>query len=140
LPTATNDSLGAGRYLAGPEFVFGKVADWGSFYVLLFHSWSVTGNDENETISVTGGQYFYTINLGNAWQIQGQPTFTYNHNAPEGSKWTFPIGGGISKTVMLGDLPVKFGAQYWYYLASNESFGQKHQVRFLITPVIPLPW
>jgi hypothetical protein len=139
-PTASSDYLGTDRYLAGPEFVIGKVGDWGSFYVLLYQSWSVSGNDENETISITGGQYFYTINLGNAWQIQGQPTFTYNHNAPEGSKWTFPIGGGISKTVMLGDLPVKFGAQYWYYLASNESFGQKHQVRFLITPVIPLPW
>jgi hypothetical protein len=35
---------------------------------------------------------------------------------------------------------VKFGAQYWYYLATNDTFGPKHQVRFLFTPVVPLPW
>jgi len=138
-PTATDDSLGLQRWLAGPEFVFGKVADWGSAYVLLYHGWSVTNND-NDTLSITGGQYFYTINLKNAWQIQGQPTFTYNWNAQEGNELTFPIGVGISKTVMMKETPVKFGVQYWYYLASNDLFGQEHQIRILITPVIPLPW
>ena len=138
-PTATDDNLGTGRWLLGPEFVFGKVGDWGSAYLLLYQSWSVSGNDDGN-ISITGGQYFYTINLKDAWQIQGQPTFTYNHNAASGQEFTFPIGGGISNTVMMGDTPVKFGVQYWYYLASNDSFGKKHQIRFLITPVVDLPW
>ena len=138
-PTATDDNLGTNRWLMGPEFVLGKVGDWGSFYVLLYQSWSVSGNDDGN-ISITGGQYFYTFHLGNAWQIQGQPTFSYNHNAPEGQQWTFPVGGGISKTVMFGDLPIKFGVQYWYYVASNDTFGPKSQIRFLITPVVPLPW
>ena len=136
-PTATDDALGLSGTRMGPEFVIGKVGGWGSAYLLLFHSWSVSGDAD---VNTTGGQYFYTINLSGAWQIQGQPTFSYNHNAPEGSKFTFPIGGGISNTVMLGDTPTKFGVQYWYYLASNENFGPKHQIRLLVTPVINLPW
>jgi hypothetical protein len=138
-PTATDDNLGTGRYLAGPEFVAGYVGGWGSVYVLIFHSWSISDNEEG-TLSATGGQYFYTFNLGNAWQIQGQPVFSYNSKAPEGQQWSFPVGGGISKTVMLGKTPVKFGVQYWYYLKTNETFGTKHQIRFLFTPVVPLPW
>ncbi len=139
MPTATDSMLGVDRWLAGPELVLGYVGDWGSFYVLVFHSWSLNNNDGG-SISATGGQYFYTFNLGNAWQIQGQPVFSYNWNAPEGEELSFPIGGGISKTVMFGNTPVKFGAQYWYYLATNDTFGPKHQVRFLFTPVVPLPW
>ena len=49
-----------------------------------------------------------------------------------GAKWVF-VG-------VLGKTPWKFNLQYWYYLESPEIFGPKHQVRFQITPVIPLPW
>ena len=139
MPTATDDNLGSNRWLMGPELVLGKVGKWGSFYTLFFHSWSVSGNEEGN-MSALGGQYFYTINLKNAWQIQGQPVFAYNHKATEGNKFTFPLGTGISKTVMIGNMPIKFGVQYWYYVASPDSFGKQSQIRFLITPVVPLPW
>ena len=138
MPTA-GAGLGTNRWLVGPELVLGKVGGWGSAYVLLFQSFSASGNEDGN-ISVTGGQYFYTINLKKAWQIQGQPVFSYNGDAAEGSRWTFPLGSGISKTTMFGNLPIKFGVQYWYYVASPENFGKAHQIRFLITPVIPLPW
>jgi len=47
-------------------------------------SWRV-GGDEGKT-SIAGGQYFYTINVRNGWQVFGQPNSSYNHNAPEGNK------------------------------------------------------
>lgn len=30
--------------------------------------------------------------------------------------------------------------QYWYYVSRPEAFGPLHQVRLLLTPVIPVPW
>ena len=139
LPTASDDRVGLGQYLLGPELFIGRGGRWGFVGLLLTHQWDIAGDDSFET-SVTGGQYFYTINLKNAWQIQAQPTFSYNHQADSGNRWTFPLGVGVSKTVVLGGTPWKFNVQYWHYLASPEAFGAADQVRVQITPVIPLPW
>ena len=72
--------------------------------------------------SITAGQYFYVVNLKNAWQITGQPTWAYNHNADKGSRFTFPIGTGVNKVTKFGKLPVKLTMQYWYYVASSRCF------------------
>lgn len=39
---------------------------------LVSHQWDVAGEDDYDT-SVTGGQYFYAINMGGGWQINGSP-------------------------------------------------------------------
>ena len=51
-----------------------------------------------------------------------------------------PIGIGVAKTAIFGKTPWKFALQYWHYLESPDSFGPDYQVRFSVTPVIPLPW
>ena len=139
MDTATDDTIGLGQWLLGPEFLLGKGGHWGFVGMLLNHQWDVAGDDDFDT-SITGGQYFYTYNLKNAWQIQAQPTFSYNHNAESGDEWTFPLGFGVSKTAVIGKTPVKFSLQYWHYIEQADAFGPDFQVRFQIAPVIPLPW
>lgn len=139
LPTATKDALGLDQYLLGPEFYLGKVSDWGSFGVLLTHQWDIAGEDSFDT-SVTGGQYFFTYNLKNAWQIQMTPTFSYNHEADSGQELTFPLGIGVARTVVIGNTPWKFHLQYWKYVEKPDAFGPDFQIRFSVTPVVPLPW
>jgi hypothetical protein len=90
--------------------------------------------------SVTAGQYFYVVGIGNGWQISGTPTFAYNHNGDKGNKFTFPVGTGVIKVTKFGKLPVKLALQYWYYAASPDAFGPQHMIRLQIAPVIPLPW
>mgnify|MGYP000427528772 CR=1 FL=1 len=157
-PTATIKELGTSRWMLGPEFFFGKSTHWGFSGLLINHSWSLNKNKvdaevpedfiyiqdshyyETDVLSVTGGQYMYTVNLKNAWQIQSQPVFSYNHKAVKGSRFTLPLGTGISKTTMFGTMPFKFNLQYWYYLARGEHFGPQHQIRLQLTPVVKLPW
>lgn len=138
LPTATDRDLGLGQLLLGPEAFIGQKTGWGFYGALVSHQWDVAGNDR--ATSITGGQYFYTINLPDAWQIQAQPTWSYNHEASSDNKLTFPLGAGVSKTMILGSTPWKFSLQYWYYVASPDTFGPQHQVRFQVAPVVPLPW
>ena len=68
------------------------------------------------------------------------PTFSYNHNAPDGDELTFPLGIGVSKTVVWGGKPWKLNLQYWKYIEKPDDFGPDFQIRFTATPVIPLPW
>lgn len=139
LPTATDNALSTKQFLLGPELFVGKKFKWGFLGVLVDHQWDVTGWDDSRT-SITGGQYFYTINLKDAWQIQAQPTWSYNHEATSGNKWTFPLGIGVSKTMIFGKTPWKFSLQYWNYIESPDTFGPEQQIRFQVTPVVPLPW
>lgn len=139
LPTATNDALGLDQWLLGPEVLVAKVAKWGAAGLLLTQQWDVAGEDDYDT-NVTGGQYFYSINLGGGWQISGSPTFAYNHEASSGNAWTLPVAIGVSRTVILNGRPWKFQVQYWNFVKSPELFGPKHQLRVGISPVVALPW
>lgn len=139
LPTATDDALGLDQWLLGPEAAVAKVAKWGVVGLLVSHQWDVAGEDSFST-NLTGGQYFYTFNLSDGWQISSSPTFSYNHEAQSGQELTFPVGVGVSKTMILSGRPWKFGIQYWYYAEQADTFGPNWQVRFTITPVVQLPW
>ena len=139
LPTASNDALGLDQWLLGPEFAIAKVQKWGVFGLLLTHQWDIAGEDAFST-SISAGQYFYSINLRNGWQIAGSPTFSYNHKADSDNKFTLPLAIGVSKTTIIGGRPWKFGVQYWHYLESPDLIGPDWQIRFSVSPVVKLPW
>ena len=161
MPTATKADLGSGRWMLGPEAFLGKTTKWGFAGVLVSQTWSLNKNkvenaipdpddfgyigeayypDKREVLSILSGQYMYTVNLKNAWQIQAQPVYLFNYNAKEGSRLTLPLGTGVSKTIIAGKMPMKFNVQYWYYVARAEAFGPQHQIRLQVVPVIKLPW
>jgi hypothetical protein len=139
LPSATDNALGREQWLLGPEAVVAMVRPWGVLGLLVSHQWDVVGTNDFNT-SITGGQYFYTYNLGGGWQINGSPTFSHDHKAKNKNAWTFPIATGVSKTTIIGGRPWKFGLQYWNYVVSPDDFGPKHQIRISISPVVKLPW
>ena len=153
-PTATDKDIRTSEVTIGPELMVAQLFNWGAIGVMVNHAWGLSGKTDDEVdgddfyimeniprhASITAGQYFYVVNLKNAWQITGQPTWAYNHNADKGSKFTFPVGTGVNKVMKLGKLPIKFTFQYWYYVAAPEAFGPQHQFRFQIAPVVPLPW
>ncbi len=139
LPTATNDSLGLDQWLLGPEVFGAIIRKWGVVGLLVTHQWDVAGEDDYST-SITGGQYFYVFNLKDGWQINGAPTFSYNHEADSDNAWTLPVALGVSKTMIINGRPWKFGLQYWHYIESPDTFGPDWQIRFQISPVVKLPW
>jgi hypothetical protein len=139
IPTATNDALGLDQWLLGPEAAVAMVRPWGVLGTLVSHQWDVAGEDDLDT-SITAGQYFYALNLKDGWQIASGPTFSYNHEASSGNKWTFPLGIGVAKTSIFAGRPWKFQLQYWHYLESPDNFGPDYQLRFSVSPVVKLPW
>jgi len=139
LPTATDDALGLDQWLLGPEVAVAVVRKWGVAGVLLTHQWDIAGEDDFST-SITGGQYFYSISMGDGWQINGAPTFSYNHKADSGNKLTFPLAVGVAKTTIINGRPWKFGIQVWHYIESPDVFGPDDQIRFTVSPVVKLPW
>lgn len=139
LPTATDDALGLDQWLLGPEAAIAVVRKWGVAGVLVSHQWDIAGEDDFDT-SITSGQYFYAYNLGDGWQINGSPTFSYNHEASSDNAMTFPLAIGLAKTTIIDGRPWKFSVQYWHYIESPDTFGPDNQIRFTVSPVVALPW
>ncbi len=139
IPTATDKAVGSDQWLLGPLLGFTAVRKWGSVGGIFSHQWDIAGDDSFDT-NVTSGQYFYNINLKNAWQITGSPTWSYDHNTDSSNALTFPLGVGLAKAIIFKGRPWTMSIEYWNYVASPDAFGPKHQVRLSIAPIIPLPW
>ena len=139
ISTATEDRVGGNQWLLGPEAVLGVAKKWGVVGALLSHSVDVGGSNKADT-KITGGSYFYAFSLGGGLQLASGPNFSYNHNAPSGDEWTFPLGIGLAKTQIIKGRPWKMHLQYWNYIESPDAFGPKHLLRFTIAPVVSLPW
>ena len=81
-----------------------------------------------------------SYNLGDGWQINASPTFSYNHEADGDDDWTFPLGAGVAKTTILGGRPWRFSLQYWHYVESPDRYGPDWQIRSSLAPVVALSW
>ncbi len=56
---------------------------------------------------------FFSYHFGDGWALISSPEITANWIA-SGNKWTVPVGGGVSKVVRLGELPLKFEVAAYY--------------------------
>jgi hypothetical protein len=139
LPTATDDDFGGDQWRLGPEVFGGVIRKWGTVGALISHQWDVGGSN-NDAHSVTAGQYFYAIGMGNGWQIASGPNFSYDWKADSDQALTLPVGLGLAKTTKFGATPVKFQAQVQYFVEQPDAFGPEWLLKFTVTPVIKNPF
>ena len=133
LPTHTDEDLRA-NFALGPEIAVGVMKPWGIALLLVTQSFDVSGENKTNTL---GGQYVFAKGLGGGWQFVSTPPFAYNWTTED---FTFPIGGGPFRTVFMGDIPVKVGGQFWYYLSQPDPLGPSWQLRVQFQPVFTRPW
>jgi hypothetical protein len=121
---ATNSTLGTTKWGSGPSvaFVHEDAGPW--VYALVANNiWSFSGgpggnNRTNQMLlNPIIGYHF-----GDGWALSSSPEITANWIA-DGNKWTVPIGGGVSKVVRLGELPLKLGL-FAYYNAVRPNADQ----------------
>jgi hypothetical protein len=141
-PTGQDYSIARDQYLLGPEIGLGKVGDWGIFGARAKHLVNVT--DANNVYepndydtSETRLSVFFAWRLGNGWQLISNPEITYDWEAASGNKMILPLGGGVSKTVRLGRMPMKMDLELYGYPESPETFGPDWMFRFSLVPVLP---
>ncbi len=136
-PTATKQNLGQQKWQVGPAAVGLYLSkDW-IFGAFPQQWWSFAGKDNRPDTSMVNIQYFVWRLLPGAWQVgTGGPSIIINWKADD-DKVNLPIGLGVAKTVRLGKLPVKFQLEGSYSVAHEDTLGQRWNIRFTITPVIP---
>src|SRR5216683_7069747 len=136
-PTASNSRLGQNKWQIGPGGVFGYLG--GKWLAGLFpQQWFSVGGPGPQTTSQMNAQYFFVYLPGDGWGIGTSPNILVNWYAKKSSNMlTFPVGLNVSKVIKIGPLPVKFAVQGQYMPVHPDVFGQKWNLQFAVTPVIP---
>jgi hypothetical protein len=101
IPTASGDSLGTGKWTAGPSIaLFGKQGHW-TFSAIVNQQWSYAGDSARTPVSLFQLQPSVNYILKHGWYITCGPFIAANWTAPSGQQWTVPVGGGIGKIFSL---------------------------------------
>lgn len=149
LPTATEDQLGSGKWSAGPmALAVGITKKW-IIGGVLQHWWSFDGDDditvqtssgpvtaERPDVNLTDFQYIIRYRKSALTNIGIAPNIRYNW---ETDQLNLPIGIGFDTLVKIGKMPVKIGAELYYYVEKDDDFGPEWQLRILFVPVVPSP-
>lgn len=139
-PTASHDSLGAGKWQAGPvTMLFSFRRPW-TVGVIAEQWWSYAGDSSRPNTSQTDFKYVVRYALPNAWSIGFGPTISVDWAAESRNRLTFPIGLGVTKTTRIGGKPVKFRLETHYSVVRSDDLGTQWKFFFRFAPVIKSPF
>jgi hypothetical protein len=138
-PTATEDMLGTGKWLAGPSALGVYMGPKWKVGALVQHFWDFAGDDDRDDVNLTNLQYFIFYSLSETLSIGAAPNIIANWEQDESDNtFTVPVGLGISKTVQMGKVPVRFGFEVHYsVIQPDDGPGTKWDFRFYMIPAAP---
>jgi len=137
-PTAQEDVLGTGKWSAGPSALYAYLGPKWVLAGLLQHYKSFAGDDKRADVNLTNIQYFHYYALNPTTSIGAGPTITANWEQDSDNRWTVPIAMGFNKTINIGKLPVRFGAEVHYSaIRPDDIVGAKWTFRFTAIPAVP---
>ncbi len=132
LPTATEDSMGYGKWGAGPTGV--ALRQFGPWTVgaLANHVWSFAG--DGGEVNATFLQPFINYTTANAttFFLNTETTYDWSHNS-----WSVPINAGVNQLVQFGGQKVQLGAGIRYWATSPDSGPEGVGVRLNVVFLFP---
>jgi len=134
LPTATDSDVAGKQLRLGPEALIAQFEKWGIWGFFPSHQWDVTGWGDGGYYSTSQLQLFLVSLPGGGWSVGTKPIINYDWKAEE---WTVPLNLSISKTFMVGKMPLKLALDMNYYVDQPDLFGPEWMIGFEITPVVP---
>jgi hypothetical protein len=139
-PTSDDRSAMRRQWLIGPELALGRMTSWGLYGMRAKHLTDIWSGNTPQGVDFNTNEttlkLFFAYSLGNGWLIEANPVILYDWEAVSGNEWTVPVGAGLSRTFMLGKVPVKLGLEIQNHIVSPDRFGPELLVNLNLTPVI----
>ena len=132
LPTASDDTLGSGKFGIGPTGVALKQQGPWTYGVLANHIWSVAGDGDRADVNSTFLQPFVSFITGThtTFALNTETTYDWENEA-----WSVPVIFTVAQMLKLGKLPIQvsLGARYWADTPENgpEGWGGRFQFTFI---------
>lgn len=135
LPTATDDTLGSGKWGIGPSAVGVVMPGHWVLGALINNIWSFAGDDDRGDVNQMLFQYFINYNFP-SFYLSSAPIITANWEAPDDQRWTVPFGLGIGKVFHAGKLPLNTSFQGFYNVVKPD-YGPDWTMRVQIQFMLP---
>lgn len=98
LPTATDTSLGAGKWQVGAAGVIVAPQSWGLLGGLVTYQTSFAGDNDRDDVNLLTVQPIVNVNLADGWYLRSSAT--WNFNLENGTSY-IPVGLGVGKVIPL---------------------------------------
>ncbi|MBD9624900.1 hypothetical protein IB279_18375 [Ensifer sp. ENS06] len=98
LPTATDDSLGSGKWQVGAAGVVVAPQDWGLLAGLVTYQTSFAGADDREDVNLLTFQPIVNVNLSQGWYLRSSAIWNFDL---ENENNYIPVGLGLGKVFQL---------------------------------------
>lgn len=138
LPTATDPTLGQGKWGAGPSVVLLMQPKHWSIGVLSNNIWSFAGDEGRSRVNQFLTQYFVTRNFEHGWFLTSSPILTANWRGPDRNQWLVPFGGGFGKMARFFDQTMVWQLHLYYNAIHPRDLPYpKWQVRLQVALLFP---
>jgi len=132
VPTASDESLGSGKWSFGPAAEYEYHAD--RFYAafVAIQLWSVAGDPDRKGVSMLMIKPMVTYDLDQRWKLVYMPYGISQYwNKPSGQQLYVPIGGGVQYGFDVKGLDMATSLQYFNY-AIRPDGGSENEIRFML--------
>jgi hypothetical protein len=121
IPTATDETLGSGKWSAGPAFRVRYLTGPWSIGAVAGQRWSFAGDADRADINQLMIRGAIRRQLPRDWFFTSAPIITANWNAGSGQRWLVPLGGGIGRAFRVSRIPWAVSAQAYYRQISGRA-------------------
>ncbi len=138
LPSATDRTLGSGKWSGGPGVVaLVQPGKW-TFGALVSNVWSFAGQKSRPAVNAMSLQYFVNHNFSKGWYFASGPVITRDWRAADGDKWLVPFGGGFGRVTRLGKQPLNWQITAYANVIRPDTLpSPRWQLRLQLTLLYP---
>lgn len=134
LRTASDSTLGSGKWSAGPTAVMLNQGNGWTYGVLANHLWSFAGDSQRDDLSVTFIQPFLSYTFPGFTTLGINAESTYNWKADQ---WSVPINLTVTQLLKIGGQPLTLAAGVRYWAESPTGGPQGVGARLALTFLFP---
>lgn len=133
LPTATDKTLGSGKWSAGPSFDYEFESGRWFAGAIALQVWSFAGAADQKPVNMLMIKPFVVYNLAKRFDLIYMPYgVSVYWNKPSGEKVYLPLGGGAQYQIPLGkQTTLNLGAQFFKNVI-RPTKGTVYDLRFLV--------
>lgn len=135
-PTASSKEFGQGKHQIGPTVMLFHLGEKWNKGVFIQHWWSYAGDENRSDVTITDFQYVIRKNFG-SWSLGMGPTVRVDW---ENETVIFPVGLGYTRTVRVGNTPVKLRVEPQYSVLRPDDYAGVWNIRIQFAPVIKSPF
>jgi hypothetical protein len=131
-PTASDKTLGSGKYSLGPSFDYEFSSGRWFAGAIALQLWSVAGDEDRKSVSMLMVKPFAYYTINERWDLMYVPYGIQVYwNKPSGEQVYLPLGGGAQRKIDLGSTQMNLGLAA-YYNVIRPTKGAVWDLRLLV--------